>query len=100
MDMWYHFIKAVREHCPHALIVFVKYHLIASYNRNVIDETRQALRKNNQKIILNTKYIKTADKLEKLLEINKNFSLAYILRDKLKELFEYQNPIRLKNTSY
>ncbi len=40
MDMWDHFIKSVREHCPQALIIFNKYHFIANYNRDVIDEIR------------------------------------------------------------
>ncbi|MBS3812191.1 MAG: transposase [Halanaerobiales bacterium] len=35
-------MKAVKKHCPQALIVFDKYHLIVSYNRGVIDEVRRA----------------------------------------------------------
>ena len=36
------------------------------------------------------------NKLEKLLEINENLSLAHILRDELRELFEYRNPLKMK----
>ena len=113
MDMWDPFIKAVREHCPQALIVFDKYHLIASYNRDVIDEVRRSEQRDKKKdnpkykiykgsrwlLLKNKENLKEkeVDKLEKLLEINENLSLAYILRDKLKELYEYQNPKKLKD---
>ncbi len=42
MDMWDLFIKAVRGHCPQAFIVFDKYHLIVSYNRDLVDKIRRA----------------------------------------------------------
>ena len=114
MDMWDPFIKAVRKHCPQASIVFDKYHLIASYNKDVIDEIRRAEQRDKEKdnpkykiykgsrwlLLKNKENLKEkeVDKLEKLLEINENLSLAYILRDKLKELYEYQNPKKLKDT--
>ncbi|MBS3812046.1 MAG: transposase [Halanaerobiales bacterium] len=42
-------MKAVKKHCPQTLIVFDKYHLIASYNRDVIDEVRRAKQRNKLK---------------------------------------------------
>jgi len=61
MDMWNPFIKAVKKHCPQALIVFDKYHLISSYNRDVIDEVRRAKQRNKLKTTLNTKFTNTVD---------------------------------------
>lgn len=60
-DMWDPFIKSVRKNCPQAIIVFVKYHLVASYNRDAIDEVRRSEQRTNQRITPNIKSIKVAD---------------------------------------
>ena len=112
MDMWDPFIKAVKENCPQARIVFDKYHLVASYNRDIIDEVRRSEQRNKSKdnpeyeiykgsrwlLLKNRENLKDKEvnRLEKLLEINENLSLAHILRDKLRELFEYRNPLKMK----
>ena len=111
MDMWDPYIKAVRKHNPQARIVFDKYHLIASYNREVIDEVRRAEQRNKDKdnpeydiykgnrwlLLYNPENLDKKQKAElnKLLEINENISIAYILRDELKSLFEIQDPLKM-----
>ncbi len=54
MDMWDHFIKAFREHCPQVLIIFNKYHFIANYNRAVINKIRRSEQREQSKE--NSKY--------------------------------------------
>ena len=109
MDMWKPYIKAVKEYCPDADIVFDKYHIIASYHREVIDEIRRSeLRKMSKdhpdyeiykgmrySLFKNPEKLKENEKeqLEKLLDINENISLAYILKDELKMVFRQDNSV-------
>src|SRR6056297_3078193 len=40
MDMWDAYIKSINKWCPHAVIVFDKFHIIAKFNK-VIDQVRR-----------------------------------------------------------
>ena len=109
MDMWKPYIKVVKEFCPEADIVFDKYHIIASYHRDVIDEIRRSeLRKISKDhpdydIYKGTKYYlfknpenlnqEEKEQLDQLLELNKNISRAYILKDQLKRLFQQKSSV-------
>ena len=41
MDMWDPYIKSIKKWCPHAVIVFDKFHIIAKFNK-VIDQVRRS----------------------------------------------------------
>lgn len=100
MDMWPAYINSVEKHCPQALIVFDKFHVIKEYSK-VIDnvrnvEYRKAFGKDKE-IIQGTKWLllKNNDKLkedekqrlDELLALNKNIATTYILKDLLKRLW-------------
>ena len=40
MDMWDAYIKSIKKWCPHAVIVFDKFHIIAKFNK-VIGQVRR-----------------------------------------------------------
>jgi transposase len=104
MDMWSSYIAAATEYLPKAKLVFDRFHIISAYNkvldiirnyeytnaqkeeRGIIKGVRFLLLKNNEKLSENQK-----EKLDKLLEINKNLNLAYILKDDLSQLWDYND---------
>jgi transposase len=106
MDMWDPYIKSIAKWCPQASIVFDKYHIVSNFN-DVIDDVRRTEKKaksdseKQQNIIKGSRWLllknqenltdKEKPKLEKLLEINKNLSKVYILKDELKEIWNTNN---------
>ncbi|MEA1965095.1 MAG: ISL3 family transposase [Candidatus Aerophobetes bacterium] len=102
IDMWDPFIASIREYLPQAEIVFDKFHVINKYSK-VIDKVRNAEYKkateSDRDIIKGTKYVllknpenlemKEKEKLTRLLDLNENINMSYILKDDLKILWEY-----------
>ena len=100
--MWDPFIASIKEYLPQAEIVFDKFHVISKYSL-VIDKVRNAEYKkateSDKNIIKGTKYvllknpenlkIKEKGKLTRLLALNENINMSYILKDDLKTLWEY-----------
>ncbi|TET24372.1 MAG: ISL3 family transposase [Candidatus Cloacimonadota bacterium] len=103
MDMWDPYIKAVTIWCPDASIVFDLFHVVQAFGK-VINKVRNREYKKafgeNKDVIKGTKYIllknrknlkrKESRRLKELLEINKNLSTVYILKDQLKRLWKYR----------
>jgi len=103
MDMWDPFIKSVKKWCPNACIVFDKFHIVSNFN-DVIDNVRRkeqrdkSLSEKEQKVIKGSRWMllknednlrdKEKPELEKLLELNKNLSKVYILKDELKTIWD------------
>lgn len=103
MDMWDPYIKAVQDKVPHVKIVFDLYHVVAAFGR-VIDAVRnleyQKASKSNKSVIKGTKYLllmnkrrirsrKARQHLNRLLQMNKTLAKLYILKDRLKCLWDY-----------
>ena len=103
MDMWPAYINTVLKYYPYNLIVFDRYHIISAYNR-VLDELRRKeiseapgihrgiyagvrylLLKGKEKIQDN---FTARAKLETLLRLNKTLSIAYILKEELRDLWK------------
>ena len=103
MDMWDPYIKAVRKWCPNASIVFDLFHVVQAFGR-VINKVRniEYKRASNRfkEVIKGTKYMllknrgnlkrRESQRLRELLEINKNLSIVYILKDQIKRLWNYR----------
>jgi len=110
MDMWEPYISAAKELLPKSKIVFDKFHIISSYNkvidtirryeyalaskedREVMKGSRYLLLKNSSKLSIEKK-----EKLYKLLSLNANLNLAYILKDDLKQLWTFSEKEEAKN---
>lgn len=103
MDMWDPYIKAVRENLPNASIVFDLFHVIHAYGL-VIDrirssETRKASEE-DCRVYKGTRYLLLRNEitdedsrrhLDRLLELNSVISTAYILKDKLKQIWDHED---------
>lgn len=105
MDMWDPYIKAVKDSCPQAAIVFDQFHVVSSFGRVINrvrnDEYKKAAREGKE-IIKGSKYILLKNKdnlreeekprLKALLKLNEAITTAYILKDSLKKLWHYSYP--------
>ncbi len=103
IDMWDPYIKAVKEGCPGASIVFDQFHVVKAFGK-VIDKVRNAeYRKANREgkeVIKGSKYLLLKNKenllkderhkLRSLLRLNEAITTAYILKDYLKKLWQYR----------
>ena len=109
IDMWDPYIASIREHSPYAKIVFDKFHVLNAYSR-IIDKVRNSeykkASKKDKEVIKDTKYLLLKNRqnlkntgkrderkdLRRLLRLNKNINLVYILKDDLKRLWDYTYP--------
>ncbi len=110
MDMWDPYIKAVKECCPDAAIVFDQFHVVRAFGR-VIDtvrnrEYRSALQEGKE-VIKGSKYLllknrenlcdEEKPRLKALLKINQTLMTVYLLKDYLKKLWDYRYPRCARN---
>jgi transposase len=107
MDMWKPYLKAVKEHCPQAAIVFDPFHIIQAYGRDVVNKVRAEEYKkataSAREVIKGSRYILLKNsvnldrsqgehvRLKDLLHINRKINKVYILKDDLKELWHYKS---------
>jgi len=105
MDMWDPYIKAVKECCPQAAIVFDQFHVVKSFGQ-VIDKVRnmeyRKANKEGKEVIKGSKYLLLKNKvnllpderprLNALLKLNEALTTVYILKDYLKKLWQYRYP--------
>jgi transposase len=102
IDMWDPYIKAVREWCPQADIVFDLFHVVRAFNL-IIDEIRnEEFRKADQKdrdTLKGSKYLFLENwgnlegeqriRLKEILAMNKRLNILYWLKDLLKHIWGY-----------
>lgn len=103
-DMHDPYIASIKENAPKAKIVFDKFHVIKNYSK-IIDKVRniefKRATEEKKEAIKGTKYLllKNRDKLKKdqeeqlkrLLELNQNINIAYMLKDDLKRVWDYKS---------
>lgn len=106
MDMWSPYEEATRKHCPDAQIVYDPFHVIAAYGREVVDKVRvEETRKAQGKMldfIKGSRYLLLKNKenldpcrdeparLSELLRLNRRLNKVYVLKDDLKQLWNYR----------
>ncbi|MCL0066522.1 ISL3 family transposase [Thermodesulfovibrionales bacterium] len=101
IDMSKAYIGAVKEHCPKALIVHDKFHIIQDFNKVMdrirIDEFKKTdeehkgfFKKTKWLLVMNLKRLKDEGeiRLKQLLNINIPLNTAYTLLEQLKEFWE------------
>jgi len=108
MDMNAAFDLEVKMHCPNAQVVCDLFHVVAKYGREVVDRVRvdqanqlrhdkparQLIKRSRWLLLRNAENIaKETDriKLAELLKVNRALAKAYILKDDLKELWDYRH---------
>lgn len=103
IDMWDPYIKAIKDHCSHASIVFDLFHVVAAFNR-VIDKVRNEeinkLTKKDKRLFKKSKYLflknpenldaEERPRLKDLLRLNETLSTVYILKEHIKRLWSYR----------
>ncbi len=105
MDMWKPFMAATQKACPNAKVVFDKFHIIAHMGK-VIDEVRnqqyKKASKKHQEVLKGIKYLllrkkknvrgKRRVRLSEVLALNKPLNTVHVLKEDLKQLWDYQYP--------
>jgi len=109
MDMNGSYIEEVKAQCPQAEIVYDLFHIVAKYGREVIDrvrvdeanrlrgdrKARQVVKTARWLLLRNRENIAKKEdrvKLNELLKANRALMTAYVLKDDLKELWDYRYP--------
>ena len=103
MDMNTAFDLEVRQHCPHAEVVYDLFHVVARFGRDVVDRVRvdqaNALREQPaaRKVIKRSRWLllrnkgnlkgDQAVKLNELLAANAALATVYLLKTELKEIW-------------
>ena len=101
IDMSKAYIAGVKEHCPNALIVHDKFHIVQDFNKVMdrirIDEFEKAreqhkgfFKRTKWLLVMNPKRLldEGAIRLKQLLDINMPLNTAYNLCEQLKQLWE------------
>jgi len=105
MDRAGAYLEVVKEQLPDAEVVFDKFHLIANYHA-VIDQVRRAewrqASAENKDAIKGQRYNlfrnsanrteEQTQSLMRLLHMNRNLAVVYILKDALRKLWDYKYP--------
>lgn len=103
MDMWDPYIKAFKEYCPNASIVFDPFHVIAAFSK-VIDKLRaqqyrladadskQLMKRCRFLLLKNPENLKKEQRpqLKAILENNELLAQVYLLKEYLKRLWQYK----------
>jgi transposase len=108
MDMNAAYDLEVREHCKNAEVVYDLFHVVAKYGREVVDRVRvdEANRvrddKPARKVIKGSRWLLLRNRdniereedrvrLDELLKANRKLAAVYVLKDDLKELWDYRH---------
>jgi transposase len=113
VDMWAPYAAEVRAHCPNAQLVYDLFHVVAKYGREVIDrvrvdETNRLARaagpgpiRNQRRVIKGARWLLLRNRanlrshaervrLRELLSANRALFTVYVLKDDLKQLWQYR----------
>jgi len=102
--MWRPYVKAITTSFPQTAIVYDAFHILADYSR-MLDALRSQeymrLKGPMKKIIKGTRFLllqgqeklsmPTKVKLQKLLQINRNLFIAYVLKEELRRLWRFES---------
>ena len=103
IDMWDPYIKAIRQWCPQADIVFDLFHVVRAFNRIIDDIRNQEYRKADRagrQTLKGSKYLflknwgnlghKQRIRLNEILALNERLNTLYWLKDLLVYIWGYQ----------
>jgi transposase len=105
IDMWDPYIKAIRDWCPNAEIVFDLFHVVRAFSRVIDDIRNQEFRRadaQGRETLKGSKYLFLKNwgnlevgqqiRLKEILAMNQRLSTIYWLKDLLKHIWDYQRP--------
>jgi transposase len=109
MDMSAAYFLEVQRHCPQAQIVYDLFHVVARYGHEVIDRirvdeaNRMGADKSSRKLVKGARWLLLRNRdhlkqeeqvhLDELLAANQNLMISYILKDDLKHLWSFTEPL-------
>lgn len=113
MDMNPAYEEEVRAWCPHAVLVYDLFHVVAKYGREVIDRVRvdeanrvrhdhaarKVIKGARWLLLRNRENVQNAEdrvRLQELLHANRRLATVYVLKDDLKALWHYTYPAAAK----
>jgi len=102
VDMWEPFLQSLREHLPHARIIYDKFHVLRHAN-DALDETRRAeffrkggharslLRGKRWLLLRRWAHLERDERrlVKELLALNHRLAKAYLLKEQLAHLWDY-----------
>ncbi|HEY6008710.1 MAG TPA: ISL3 family transposase [Geobacteraceae bacterium] len=105
MDMNASYEEEIKKHSPQADIVYDLFHVVAKYGREVIDrvrvdeanrlkedkKARKVVKTSRWLLLRNSRNVKGEDmlRLQELLEANRSLLTVYLLKDDLKQLWQF-----------
>jgi len=115
VDMWKPYAAEIRAHCPQAAVVYDRFHIVATYGRDVVDrvrvdETNRLAKaagpgavRDARRVIKGARWLLLRNKaslstpaervrLRELLRANRALFIVYVLKDDLKRLWAYRSP--------
>jgi transposase len=107
MDMWKPYINAVIRHFGAEVVVFDHYHIISDYNKTLDDLRRMEAASASiadKNIYRGVRYLlltgkqkiendsEAKSRLNRLLELNTSLSIAYVMKEELRRLFDCRSP--------
>lgn len=110
IDMCDTYEGSVRRYCPHANIVYDRFHVIKMLNEAINEVRREEFDKaawKGKKLLLNSKWIllkresklssKEKNHLDRLCDHNKNIQKAVLLKELFSHTYQYTNPTDAQN---
>jgi len=101
LDMWDPYIKAIKENCPNAKLIFDKFHVVKKVNEAVDtvrkrvfsdaeDHERKSMKKKRWLILKRRKNLKAeqCETLDKLMLQNDRLFKAYLLKEQVLSIFD------------
>lgn len=109
MDMNGAYAEELKVHCPQAQVVYDLFHVVVKYGREVIDRVRvdeanrlkqdkpqrQLIKGSRWLLLKNAGNVKKKEdrvRLRELLDANRHLMSVYVMKDDLKELWDYRLP--------
>ena len=103
------YLKALKEHLPHVRASFDPFHIIKNVN-DAIDEVRREvcrdMDRQKKQVIKGKRYLllgaeeklsdNSREQLAQMLAINQSLHEAYVLKEKMRMLFQFGDYLRLK----
>ncbi len=114
LDMWKPYAKAIRRHYRGLALVYDVFHIIADYSRVLneirVDEANKLEGDPSFHLIKGSRYLllkgqeklsaSAQEKLKMLLDINRPISMAYILKEDLRQLWKLNNRCQAERYLY
>lgn len=106
-DMWQPYLDMVAKHCPNALNILDRFHIVAKMNKAIdevrADEARRMNRDGYEPVLKKTRWCllkrqenltgKQRLRLRELLQYNLRTVRAWLLKEEFQQLWEYVSPV-------